>query len=317
MTSLNRGFWLAAAATAVVAMGCGDLGGGGDAGNGCSTDANCGTGRVCHPVLKECVSSCTGSSDCPASAKTCARLDSTAVSATTPGFCQCATDALCNGGTAGSLVCSDLTKVCTAKCTANSQCPTGATCETATGQCKAGTTSDAGTTDAGTSDAGTTDAGVTCNSAGTQPDTCGYGSVCTSGNTCEAVIDGTCGNVSGRPAWTSASTGPVIFNVVDEADDATACTTGNAFTLTLYAYAGTGSTFPAQKSNLPGFFYYTSTGTQVDIPMNLLTQGNYTLYSSGAVMGAKFTLCSTTAMNSLVAGFGFTNGNSYCATLTR
>ncbi len=319
MMSLNRGFWLTAAVTAVMAMGCGEIGPGTDAGNGCSTDANCGTGRVCHPVLKECVSSCTGASDCPASAKTCARLDSTAVSATTPGFCQCATDALCNGGTAGSLVCSNQTKLCTAKCTANSQCLQGATCDTATGQCTGGGTGDGGTdagTDAGVTDAGT-DAGVTaCTSTNTQPDTCLYGSVCTAANTCEAIADGTCSNVSGRAAWTSASTGPVIFNVVSEAPDATGCTANNPFTLTLYAYAGPGMTFPAQKSNLPGFFYYTASGNTVDIPTNLLTQGNYTLYSNGAVMGAKFTLCSTNA-SQLVAGFGFTNGNGYCATLTR
>lgn len=315
MTSLNRGFWLSTAALAVVAMGCGDLGGGGDAGNTCSTDANCGTGRVCHPVLKECVSSCTGGSDCPASAKTCARLDSTAVSASTPGFCQCSTDALCNGGTAGSLVCSNLTKQCTSKCTANSQCPSGATCDTATGQCKSG-----GTTDAGT-DAGVTDAGVTCNSNNPQPDTCGYGSACTSANTCEGITDGTCSNVTsvaGRTAWSaSTSTGPVIFNVVDEAtDDAAACASGTPFTTTVYAYAGGLGTFPAQKSNLPGFFYYTTSGNAVDVPTNLLTQSNYTVFTGSTVMGAKFTVCSTSATSSIQVAFGFTNGNGYCTTLT-
>lgn len=317
MTSLNRGFWLTAAVSAVMAMGCGDIGGGGDAGNTCSTDANCGTGRVCHPVLKECVSSCTGSSDCPASAKTCARLDSTAVSATTPGFCQCSTDALCNGGTAGSLVCSDLTKQCTSKCTANSQCPSGATCETATGQCKSGTTTDAGT------DAGVTDAGVTCNSANPQPDVCGYGSACTSANSCEAITEGTCTNLTSssmHTPWTSASTGPVIFNVVDEAtDDASACTTGVPFTTTVYAYAGGLGTFPAMKSNLPGFWYYLVNGNRVDIPANLLTQSNYTLFTGNTVMGAKFTLCSSAspAPTSIQVAFAFTNGNGYCTTLTR
>jgi hypothetical protein len=69
------------------------------------------------------------------------------------------------------------------------------------------------------------------------------------------------------------------------------------------------------KSALPGFFYYTSTGTAVDIPLNLLKQSNYTLYGN-TVMGAKFTLCSANT-SSLGIGVGFTNGNGFCTTLTR
>jgi hypothetical protein len=107
----------------------------------------------------------------------------------------------------------------------------------------------------------------------------------------------------------------VIFNVVDEADDPSACASDNPFTVTVYAYAAPGSTFPAQKSNLPGFFYYKSNGTKVDIPATLLQQSNYRLYGN-TVMSAKFTLCSS-ASSSLVAGFGFTNGNGVCKTLTR
>ncbi|MEW6432474.1 MAG: hypothetical protein AB1730_13290 [Myxococcota bacterium] len=309
-----RGLWLTAAVATLFAMGCGELGGTDGGSNACSTDANCGTGKVCHPILKECVLSCTSSTDCPSTAKTCARYDGTAGSASAPGFCQCSTDQLCNGGSTGELVCSAATKRCENKCTSNSSCPSGFTCDTASGQCRGGG-SDGGSD--GGMDAGM-DAGVTCNSNNAQPDVCGYGSVCTASNTCEAIVDDrSCPNIqnSGRPAWTSASTGPVIFNVVDEADDQTKCTQDNAFTVTVYAYAGPGSTFPAMKSNLPGFFYYTTNGTAVDIPSNLLQQSNYTLYGN-TVMGAKFTLCSTST-TSIVAGFGFTNGNGYCAMLTR
>lgn len=312
MTTGMRGLLLTAAFATLFAMGCGETSGTDGGSNTCSTDANCGDGKVCHPILKECITSCTGSSDCPASAKTCARFDGTAGSMASPGFCQCSTDQLCNGGSTGALVCSTATKRCENKCTSNSDCPSGFTCDSASGQCGGGNT------DAGTDAGMDMDAGVTCNSANAQPDTCGYGSVCTSSNSCEAVVDDTsCSNIanSGRPAWTSASTGPVIFNVVDEVDDQTKCTTDNAFTVTVYAYVKAGDTFPAMKSNLPGFFYYTSSGTAVDIPTNLLQQANYTLYGN-TVMGAKFTLCST-ATSSIVAGFGFTNGNGYCATLTR
>jgi hypothetical protein len=165
------------------------------------------------------------------------------------------------------------------------------------------------------------DAGVTCNATNPQPDTCGYGSACTQAMSCEAITNGTCSNVTsgqGRTnhmGWTTASTGPVIFNIVDEADVASDCMADNAFTMTVYAYTAPGSTFPAMKSALPGFFYYTNSGTAVDIPLNLLKQSNYTLYGN-TVMGAKFTLCSANT-SSLGIGVGFTNGNGYCTTLTR
>lgn len=314
MTKGMRGLWLTAAVATLFAMGCGETGGT-DGGTSCTSDANCGTGKVCHPILKECITSCNVAADCSEQAqKKCAHYDGTDATMTSPGFCQCTTDALCNSSTTGQ-ICSTATLRCANKCTSNSDCPSNFTCDTTSGQCNGGN-SDAGTD--GGMDAGT-DAGVTCDSMAAQPDTCGYGNVCTLSNTCEAITDDTsCSNIanSGRPAWTSASTGPVIFNVVDEADDQTKCTgTDNAFTVTVYAYAAAGQTFPAMKSNLPGFFYYTSSGNAVDIPTNLLQQANYTLYGT-TVMGAKFTLCST-ATSSIVAGFGFTNGNGVCKTLTR
>jgi hypothetical protein len=178
-------------------------------------------------------------------------------------------------------------------------------------------------------DAGVTDAGMmnNCESSNPQPDVCGYGNACTESadvppvESCEAIAKGTCSNVTtgmggtNHSGWSSTSTGPVIFNVVDEADVAADCTANNAFTLTVYAYAGPNMTFPANKSNLPGFFYYTSSGTAVDIPTNLLPPSGYTQYGN-SVMGAKFTLCSANA-SQLQIGVGFTNGNGFCTTLTR
>lgn len=322
MTKMTRGFWLTAAASIAFAMGCG--GGGGtttDAGSGCSNDAACGTGKVCHPVLKSCVASCTVGADCPASAKKCARMDGTTATAAAPGFCQCETDQFCAAGTANQ-VCNQATLQCSDKCTSNLSCPTGSTCNATTGVCSAvASTGDAGSGDAGTTDAGTTtDAGVAaCNldNSNTQPNTCGYGSFCTGTKVCQAASNGGCSNVTTHAAgWTSNSTGPVIYDVVDETDVAADCTTGNAYTVTLWAYQ-TGGTFPAMKSDLPGFFYYNTSGNPTDIPTNLLRQSGYTLYQNGQVMSAKFTLCSTAASQSIQAGFGFTNGNGVCATLTR
>lgn len=310
MTKINRGLWLTAAMTVAFTTGCG----GGetpDAGTGaCSNDAACGTGKGCHPVLKTCVATCSGSSDCPSAEKTCAKINNS-----TPSYCTCSTDALCAASTAGN-ICNTATSQCSAKCTATSGCPTGFTCNTTSGQCAGGTTTDAGM------DAGV-DAGSPCNNA-SQPDVCGYGNVCDGNNQCDTITNGTCANVAGRPAWTSASTGPVIYLITDEAvDDQTKCANfpdggmPTPFTVTVYAYAGTSpATFPAQKSNLPGFFYYTTSGSPNDIPLNFLQQTNYTLYDSDKVMGAKFTLCGATGLNSIEAGFGFTNGNGACATLT-
>ena len=312
MTKISRGLWLSAAASIVFAMGCGG-GDTPDAGNGCTTDASCGSGRVCHPVLKACVTSCTGASDCPAAEKTCARFDGTAATAANPGFCQCSTDALCDMSTMGN-VCSSATKQCAAKCTSSASCPTGFTCNATSGQCIGSPMNNDAGTDAGMMN---TDAGVACNSANGQPDTCGYGNVCPTSNVCEAAPVGTCSNVSTHPAWSASSgTGPVIYSVADEATDVAAdCMAGNAFTVTVYAYRTSG-TFPTNCRDLPGFWYYPTTGARQDIALNLLRCSNYMRYQNDQAMTAKFTLCST-ATQSIVAGFGFTNGNAVCQTLTR
>lgn len=314
MTMNNRGLWLAAAgsfAVAFFAASCGTP----DPimPTTCTTDAACGMGKGCHPVLKTCVATCTGATDCPSDQKTCAKINNSAAS-----FCTCSTDALCAAANTG-FICNAATQQCSAKCTSNAGCPSGFTCNTTSGQCGAGGTD--GGTDAGM-DAGVTDAGVPCNASNDQPDVCGYGNACTQAMTCEPVANGTCSNVTSgqggtnHSGWSSASTGPVIFNVVDEADVAADCMMDNAFTMTVYAYAGPGMTFPMTSSGLPGFFYYTSTGTAVDIPLNLLRPSNYTRFPGDTVMGAKFTLCSANA-SSLGIGVGFTNGNGYCTTLTR
>lgn len=325
MTKMTRGLWLTAAASIAFAMGCG--GGGGeptDAGNTCSSDAACGTGKVCHPALKTCVQSCTLAADCSGSQRKCARYDGTPGTSASPGFCQCETDQLCSSVTANQ-VCNLATKQCTDKCTSNLSCPTGSTCTMSTGVCTALSGTDAGTGDAGTSTDAGTDAGMDAGVLGcdpmTQPGSCGYGSYCSGVATCETVSVGTCSNVAALPAWSTSSTGPVIYYVEDNADVIADCTlpdggiTGNPFTTTVYAYTKTG-TFPANKSNLPGFFYYSSSGTPTDIPLNLLRTSGYSLFQGGSVMTAKFTLCSS-ATQSIQAGFAFTGGNPVCATLTR
>lgn len=325
MNRTNQGIWLTAALSAAVfAVGCGSTMET-DAGTGCTTDSNCATGKGCHPILKQCVDSCTSSSDCPASQKTCAKISNS-----TTTFCTCSTDAICAMAVPGN-VCNEATKQCTAKCTATSQCPSGFTCNTTSGNCTAGTGvdggadagTDAGVTDAGT-DAGMTDAGVTCNNTN-QPDVCGYGDVCDINNVCQTVVDGTCSNVSGRTPWNSASTGPVIYRIDDESPDDTMTMSSNpvalcgagtvGYTVTIYAYAPAGVPFSATKSGLPGFFYYATNGTTTDIPGMLLESARYMTYANNTVMSARFTLCSSNT-SGINAAFGFTNGNAVCKALT-
>lgn len=303
-----------------VVVGCGSLPSFTDSGivtgNSCTSDTNCQTGTICHPVLKQCIEACTSSAGCATGL--CKRFDGTGGSTYAGGFCQCNADSQCavDGGTAQ--VCSTATLRCEAKCTATS-CPTGFSCETATGQCKV-------PMDAGTHDAGTTDAGVSCTTTNAQPDVCGYGNIChTADAKCDAARnDSQCTNIAeaitkGNFSAFSplSSTGPVIYNVVDEATDLAAdCVAPSTpFTVTVFAYAGT-SIFPANKSALSGFWYFDATGARTDIALNLLRTTNYTASGDGKTMSAKFTLCGTAGATMLAAGFGFTGGNGYCATLT-
>lgn len=307
MIYTNRGLWLAAAASIAFTMGCG----GNDKPDGgtgsCTTDATCGTGKGCHPVLKTCVSTCTGATDCPSNEKTCAKINNSASS-----FCTCSTDALCANSNAGQ-ICNAATSQCSAKCTATS-CPSGFTCNMTSGQCTGGGM--------------TMDAGVSCTSTNPEPDVCGYANVCYTNNRCDAAANDTCPNItmSTHTPWNpSTSTGPVIYNVVDDADVAAGCPGASgdvAFTLTLYAYAGPNYTFPATIGAATQLTYYTSQGTAR--PINNVVVGSqtnawshYIASNMGKNVEIKMTLCAPAGTTALTAGFAFSGGNAVCADLTR
>lgn len=325
MTRIHRGLWLFAAASIVFAMGCGDNNSTDAGTGGCTTDAACGTGKVCHPILKACVSSCTGSTDCPAAEKKCAKFDDTAGTTASPGFCQCATDALCNNSVAGN-ICSSAIKQCAAKCTASS-CPSGYTCNTTSGQCAGGGT-DAGVMDAGTAcndigictypevcdfTASVCKPGATCNKLGVQPDTCGYAGYCTDNANCAQVPAPTCSNFGAgglTPVFNpKTSTGPIIYYVeTDPAPPAASCFKGfYVHSFFLNAYRDTD--WPAQLTSLPGAWYVTSTGIKLDITAGLPT-GYYV--PTGKTMRLRKYLCAK-ASSSINAGFFFTGGNEICA----
>jgi hypothetical protein len=168
------------------------------------------------------------------------------------------------------------------------------------------------------------DAGVACSTSNPQPDTCGYGGTCYTDMRCGAVEnDVACVNIAqaitkgNYSAWNATSTGPIIYVHVDEVDVADDCTGATTpFTVSLYAYAGT-ALFPTTKSGLPGFWYFDAGGNRTDIAAALLKPSNYTVSTDRKTMNAKFTLCAATGTTALAAGFAFTGGNAYCASLTR
>jgi hypothetical protein len=99
----------------------------------CTAASDCLATELCHPTAGACVQTCESSADCPSSAKTCAPLSAT----DSRKVCQCSTDALCNADRQNAnLVCSNVDHVCTPRCDADTDCGSGRTCDTATGQCK-------------------------------------------------------------------------------------------------------------------------------------------------------------------------------------
>jgi len=329
MKSVIHGLWVSAAISFALTVGCGELP---NNNTSCTSDSSCSSGEMCHPILKKCIPSCTGSGDCPSSAKTCATITGQAFDADAgvSAFCQCATDALCNGGSSGTLVCMTATKTCETKCASSSDCPTGYTCDTATGQCSGGGGQDGGTSCAGT-DWDSCGTGQVCNfttnfcatpgacsTANAQPDTCGFGGFCASG-TCSQVHKPTCANFTppgGKtPVFdprTTASPAPIIYKYDDlSADDTGFCPSGtNAFSVMLYAYR-TDADWPAVLSAVPGFFYVKTDGSETSATSQIRPMSGYT--PNGRAATFKATFCSQTITSNLQVGFYFTNGNEFCA----
>ncbi len=266
----------------------------------CTMDADCIEGEICHPTAKACVATCTAGADCPASAKTCAAIST----ADNRQICQCSTDQLCATDVEGT-VCSTLDKVCTPKCTADADCGAGRTCDTATGQCKAG---------------GNT--GTAC--TGTAQSTCSYGQFC-SNSKCEAapVAPATCQNFSAsRPNWSaSTSNGPVIYqaSTLRYETNSSLCQTGDAYILSIRAYR-TDADWPATRAGLSGFFYVNTGGQQTDVVnQGLLIPNTGYNRNPNNLKDAEFQtyLCPGSNVSSIQAAYYFTGGNPICQTFNR
>jgi len=303
----------ALAAAGLAVMGCPSSN---EVGTKCSADGDCLESEICHPTAKVCVQTCSSAADCPDTAKTCDVIAGAGGSADggTSGqkICQCATDALCNKdakeGTA--LVCSTLDKVCTLKCIVDSDCGTGRTCDTGTGQCKGGSSG-----------------GATC--SGTGQMTCSYGQFCSS-STCTAVPAPTCANfgTAHPPTWSATTkNGPVIYEVSKVTVEGNSTTPYQycqasapiGFVFRLRAYR-TDADWPATRSGLSGLFYVKVNGSELNVvDSGLLVPNTGYNRNSSNLKDAEFQiyLCQESTATAVTAGFYFTNGNEICGTVSK
>ncbi|XXF80472.1 hypothetical protein P2318_12170 [Myxococcaceae bacterium GXIMD 01537] len=286
----------------------------------CTDDTGCLATEICHPTAKVCVTKCESSSECTDNAKNCGPV----AAGSAVKVCQCGTTELCNKDReTADQVCSDLDKVCTKACTGDTDCPTGRTCDTATGQCKAGT---------GDACNGQCKTGETCDTTGSTPtckptagqsctgeaqSTCSYGQYCGAGS-CTAVPAPTCSNFSGKPAASfdpATGTGSIIYKVEKEIFGA-ACgsdATSQTIKARVYFYSKTG-TLPPNKEGLNGFFYVKTTGGELDgVPLS----NGYSRAADGKSAALSVNLCADKDLQQIVLGFYFTGGNGYCATLSK
>jgi hypothetical protein len=263
----------------------------------CATDAECIEGEICHPTAKACVQTCATNDDC--STRKCEAVSSSVATK----VCKCSTDQLCTSDFGTELVCSTLDTVCTSKCTSDAACGTGRTCDTATGQCKAG--------------GGNT--GDTCTGEGQA--TCSYGQFC-SASKCTAVSAPTCANFNPQqggktPVWNAtSSTGPIIFETTQVSFAADSFCSGDATPkLRVKAYTSTG-TFPASKDNLNGLFYVRVNGTEVN-GKDLIRPSEYSVSADGKTATFTMNFCPGASATALSVGLYFTGGNETCAQLTK
>jgi hypothetical protein len=260
----------------------------------CSIDGDCIDGEICHPTSKVCVATCTAAVDCPSSAKTCAALSTT----DSRMVCQCSTDALCNSEGLTDQVCSTLDKVCTSKCTTDSACGTGRTCDTATGQCKAG---------------GNT--GDACTGEGQS--TCSYGTQFCSSSKCAALPAPTCDNYTAFAEKSAlGTTGTIIYSarVESATTDTSYCGSTNTKRVKIAVSAYSSTPFPQNKDDLNGFFYVLVDGSKLSGPASVSSStGNYTVSGTNRERAEiVYSLCRPPSSTTTSTGFYFTSGNFFC-----
>ncbi|WP_375757954.1 hypothetical protein [Corallococcus exercitus] len=269
----------------------------------CTSDTDC-SSNFCNTAAGVCMDTCESGSDCPDTEKNCAPL---AGATNTAKVCQCQTNQLCNEDDSTSLVCGTVSKRCEepgstpAACTKDADCGAGNTCNTSTGVCSP--------------------AATTCSGEGQS--TCAYGSYC-SGTTCTAVPAPTCENFDptkgGKtPVWNAGtSTGPIIYNVtrVSVGSDSFCTSPQVTFKARVKAYipSSSSTTFPTQKSGLPGLFYVTVNGQELSGP-DLIRPSEYATSNGGKTAEFTMNFCRPQGSTTLSVGLYFTGGNEICSQL--
>ncbi len=307
MKKTRLGLYFLGAAAAGLVVACGGITDpeGGTTGDPCDTSAECATGYACHPGLNTCEETCDNPTECAASTSVCASINSSEAK-----FCQCAT------GAAGDETCTEASEGRTPYCnTKTLRC--SATQEEPEGKAEGEACSDTETCLEGLGCHPTLNTcQKTCDDTQTQPTVCAHGDWCAADDLCEPVAAGTCANITSS-SHVAGTTGPIIYAVTSVAPNESWCAAGTAFTADVFAYAAAGSEFGASASTgLAGGSYYTTSG-EARALTSLNSASGYSLIDGGKAMKMRVNFCSTSAVTSIAIGVGFTNGNGFCATVTR
>jgi hypothetical protein len=259
----------------------------------CADNAGCLASEICHPTAKVCVQTCTGSFDCPDSAKTCEAVSST----NSQKVCKCSTTQLCNiERDTADLVCSSVDRVCAPRCTSDAQCGTGKICDTAAGECKAKETDTTG---------------LACSGEGQS--ICNYGTYCNS--VCSPLPAPTCQNYENFTNKSSlGTTGPILFRarLLSTAMNTGYCPPEVPTHVRIVLSAYNSVPFPTTRDALNGLFRVSVSGTAMDV-RELMRPGDYVVSGTNPERAdITVNLCAVAGSGTMSTAFYFTNGNFLC-----